>query len=142
MKGKCNCGEVSFELHDAVSAIYKCYCTLCQRQSGTASNAATIIKKYAFQWLSGVESISIWKKETGFNSHFCSTCGCPVPNPIGDGFIWVPMGLLEPTDIPTVVHLFSNTRPTWDISESCDELIEGVDSVEKLYKILETRRGT
>ena len=142
MLGKCNCGNVSFELTEPVAAMYKCYCILCQKQSGNASNAATIVKNEIFRWLSGVDSVTVWKKNTGFNAHFCSRCGCPVPNPLGDGFMWVPMGLLQNADIPTVVHLFLETRRLWDLPGNCDGLIEGGGNVERLYEALESHRST
>ncbi len=116
--------------------MYRCYCTLCQKQSGTASNAATLVRQEAFEWLHEAESITIWKMDSGFNSHFCSTCGCPTPNPIGDGLMWVPMGLLDSVDTPTAVHLFETYRPAWDCSSSQDCLSKGVENVEALYNAL------
>lgn len=81
MKGSCNCGKVSFEiLGDHVAGIYQCHCKLCQKQSGSTSNTATIVNGSDFIWSSGVDSITHWKKESGFTSHFCKYCGCPVPN--------------------------------------------------------------
>ena len=136
--GQCNCGNVSFRLEGPLPAMYKCYCTLCQKQSGTASNAATIVKSDAIEWLRGEAAITVWKKDSGFNSHFCTVCGSPVPNPIGDGYIWIPMGSLEPVNAPVVVHLFTESRPSWDADtvEQDNPLVHGVENVAELADVL------
>ena len=49
-----------------------------------------------FRWRTGEASISTWQRSTGFRSHFCSSCGAAVPNPLRDtGYIWVPSGSLD-----------------------------------------------
>ena len=87
MIGKCNCGSVSFEVTGNAPALYHCYCTLCQKQGGTAYNAATIVFSKIFTWLSGEPSVQKWKKDTGFSSHFCNACGSPVPNTFKDKYV-------------------------------------------------------
>jgi len=137
IKGKCNCGKVSFEVKSQLSSMYKCYCSLCQKQSGTASNAASIVAESDFKWLSGVESVTIWKKESGFNSHFCSTCGSPVPNPIGDRYVWIPLGLIEGLHSKIVVNLFEGDKPQWEtINCTSDRNIKGVRDVNELFERL------
>ena len=128
MKGSCNCGNVKFEISGEVTGLYQCHCKLCQKQSGSTSNTATIIQESDFNWLSGLESIGHWKKDSGFTSHFCKTCGCPVPNQLrGMPYYWIPMGLVEEVvdddddennnklKSPTVVaHLNCNSKASWD----------------------------
>jgi len=142
IQGKCNCGEVVFEVLGPLPDMYKCFCTLCQKQSGAASNAATIVKEDSLQWIHGVSSVTVWKKDSGFNSQFCSTCGCPVPNPIGCGYYWVPMGLLPAVDSTIVVNLFTDARPAWDLPKQTEHLIEGVDNVDELFEALASGGAT
>lgn len=59
VQGKCNCGTVAFEVLGPLPAMYKCFCTLCQKQSGTASNAATIVRENAFQWIRGAKTVTV-----------------------------------------------------------------------------------
>lgn len=87
MKGVCNCGAVSFTVTGTMPRMYQCHCSLCQKQSGSASNASTIVKLSNFKWTSGTDSIKQWKKESGFNSHFCHNCGSPTPNSFGSRFM-------------------------------------------------------
>ncbi|WP_394203685.1 GFA family protein [Shewanella waksmanii] len=116
MQGSCNCGKVSFAVSDGVSSLYQCHCKLCQKQSGSTSNTATIVNESDFKWIKGADSISQWKKDSGFTSHFCKHCGSPVPNKLGEyGFYWVPMGLVEGFEARISTHLFCNSKANWDV---------------------------
>ena len=115
MKGSCNCGNINFEISAAISGLYQCHCKLCQKQSGSTSNTATIIKESDFTWLSGADSITRWKKDTGFTSNFCKHCGCPVPNKLREtNFYWIPMGLVDSIDAKIIVHICCNSKACWD----------------------------
>jgi len=116
MIGQCLCGEVKFEISGNVPNFYHCHCLLCRKQSGTMSNAATFISENNFVWLGGEDKISKYKKETGFSSNFCSSCGSPVPNRLRDtDNIWVPAGLLEDVeDRSVVVELYTDSAVCWN----------------------------
>ena len=113
MFGKCNCSLVSFEIRNNLPGLYHCYCTLCQKQGGTASNAATIVYSENFQWLSGQAVIRKWQKKTGFSSHFCGECGSPVPNIFKDIYVWVPYGLLENINPELKANIWISSKPEW-----------------------------
>ena len=114
--GSCLCGRVRFEVARPVPNLYRCHCSLCRRQGGAAGNAATLAMAEHFAWRAGEEAITRWKRKTGFNSHFCSGCGCPVPNPVGDGeLMWVPAGLLDEDDgVRVTAELCFASRAAWD----------------------------
>ena len=118
MRGQCLCGQVTFEIEGDRVKLYQCHCSLCRKQSGTFSNAATVVPINNFRWLRGVELISMWQKDSGFRSHFCSNCGSPVPNPLRNtAYYWVPAGLLEDGDkLEVVAHLCVTSRASWDPS--------------------------
>ena len=114
--GKCLCGSISFEADVSNVDLYQCHCSLCRRQSGAASNAATSIPLSAFRWLSGTSLITSWVKDTGFRSDFCSKCGSPVPNPLrGTDLVWIPAGLLEGNvEMRVVAHIHVASSAAWD----------------------------
>lgn len=96
MKGRCLCGSVVFNISVEEVRVYQCFCSLCQKQSGTESNLATIVPDSTFSFASGLEHISTWVKESGFTSHFCKCCGSPVPNRLRNkAYYWIPVGLLD-----------------------------------------------
>jgi hypothetical protein len=116
MFGNCLCGKISFEIDRKNIKLYQCHCSLCRKQSGSYSNAATIIENEKFRFLTGNELINSWVKESGFRSDFCSVCGSPVPNPLRNtNFYWVPAGLLEDSNPANkvVFHLCLNSKASW-----------------------------
>lgn len=116
MHGHCLCGQVEFEIDGGRFKLYQCHCSLCRRQAGAMSNAATIVTSNGFRWLRGAELISSWKKETGFRSDFCSACGSPVPNPLRNmPYFWIPAGLLDNNgELEVVAHLCVASKAHWD----------------------------
>jgi len=116
MHGNCLCGKIQFEVLRDNLKLYQCHCSLCRKQSGTFSNAATIIPKEYLRFLSGQDKITSWIKDTGFQSDFCSCCGSPVPNILrGSDYYWVPAGLLEDGgDLEIVSHIFLESKTDWD----------------------------
>jgi len=114
MKGVCNCGAVSFTVTGNMPKMYQCHCSLCQKQSGSASNASTIVNLSSFKWTSGTDTIKQWKNESGFNSHFCKNCGSPTPNAFGSKYMWVPVGLMKNIDSTIEAHLCLASKSTWD----------------------------
>ncbi|MDB4224637.1 GFA family protein [Granulosicoccus sp.] len=110
---------------------------MCQKQSGTASNAATLVKAGDFRWIGGTEGIKVWKKDSGFNSHFCIRCGSPVPNVIGDKYMWIPVGLIGSVDAEVAVNIFEDTMPQWeDVCVNKSDSKGGVKNVDDLFECL------
>ncbi|MFV5466283.1 GFA family protein [Acinetobacter towneri] len=98
--GSCLCGQVKFLVNKDIKTIYHCHCSLCRKQSGTGANSATLVNETLFEWVSGIDSIGTLKKDSGFTSCFCTSCGSPVPNKVGNStFIWIPLGLLNETPV-------------------------------------------
>ncbi|WP_221797169.1 GFA family protein [Oceanobacter mangrovi] len=137
--GQCNCGAVRFEIRGRLPGMYQCHCSLCRRQSGAGSNAATIVRREDFDWLAGLDSISQWRKPSGFQSHFCNVCGCPVPNPfMAEKYLWIPVGLLDGAHSEIVAHVQLESRADWDVVTDAPTMLphmpENIDDfIEYLY---------
>lgn len=136
MKGYCNCNAVSFEILSGILGLYQCHCKLCQKQSGSTSNTATIVKSSDFAWLSGKDSISRWVKDSGFTSDFCKHCGCPVPNQLrSTDFYWIPMGLVDDFDMKVTTHLCCSSKASWDsINDAAIKFDELPTDIETFFK--------
>jgi hypothetical protein len=146
MKGSCNCTKISFEISNEITGVYQCHCKLCQKQSGSTSNTASIINESDFTWLSGESFISHWKKESGFTSHFCNQCGCPVPNRLRDShFYWIPMGLVDDNaivDIKIVAHLCCSSKASFDlIQDDADNYDDMPNDLEHFIKTLKNAQN-
>ncbi len=141
MIGKCLCGGVQFELRGEIPNLYQCHCTLCRKQGGTFSNAATIIHEDQFSWTLGNDLISYFKKDTGFSSNFCSNCGSPVPNRLRDtNLFWIPAGLLEDDiGLEIVAHIYTKSKACWDMIPTTGIQFDEMPSVEKFHDVLKRK---
>ena len=140
--GNCNCGSVSFEIKGDLPGLYHCYCTLCQKQGGAASNAATIVYLEKFRWLAGENKIKKWQKETGFSSHFCSDCGSPVPNVFKDAYVWIPFGLMERLSPVVKANLWLGSKPDWATPSELEKNYESApEDIEKFVQYLNSGEG-
>lgn len=116
MRGHCLCATVQFEVDATSLKLYRCHCSLCRRQSGTASNLATIVPNSQFRWLAGKDKISSWQKPSGSRSDFCSVCGSTVPNQLrASDMTWVPAGLLDQDEnLSVVADIYLGSSASWD----------------------------
>lgn len=143
MRGRCLCDSVEFEVHEPPSKLYQCHCSLCRRQSGTASNAAWIVRAAQLQWLSGEGLIRSYVRPTGFRSDFCGRCGSPLPNPLRDtSWVWVPVGLMEVSGpLEVALHLFVGSRALWEPAPQTGNSCEAMPDFAQLLKGLRSPAG-
>ena len=116
MKGSCLCGACVFELKGRISAVGKCYCSKCQKVSGTGSNAVHWAKPENLEWISGEKNSNSYTTESGWGSTFCRDCGSPLPMMPKDKSMWfVPAGLMDgQTDVNVRGHIWVSNKPSWD----------------------------
>ena len=139
MRGDCLCGTIAFEIAGTLPDLYQCHCSLCRRQSGGMSNAATIVKMSQLTWLKGQDRIKTWIKDTGYRSDFCCECGSPVPNLLRDKpYYWVPAGLMGvATDSEVRLHLHLGSKADWDKGSMTGIQFEEAPSLEQIINLLE-----
>ena len=68
--GRCLCGQVNFSIQQKIHTIYHCHCSLCRKQSGTGTNAATLVLQQNFNWESAKNTLHTYKMDSGFTSSF------------------------------------------------------------------------
>ena len=105
----------------------------------SSANAAFRIAADQLRWLRGQDSIREYVNATGYKSHFCGSCGSPVPNLTReDRAYWVPVGLLEDDDdISLVAHLFVGSRARWDVIAEVGEKFDEMPAAEELDRLLD-----
>ena len=137
MIGNCLCGEVEFNMTGAIP--YQCHCSQCRKQGGVSSNTAMIVNENQFFWRSGQHVVVKFKHKTGFNSHFCSVCGSPVPNKLGaKDLIWIPVGLLEDNEsLEIVAHLHVGSKASWETISNSGTHYEEMPSIEALIQAMQ-----
>lgn len=140
MKGNCLCGAVEYEIQNFSGKIYQCHCTLCRKQSGSASNSGAVVSLDDFKWLKGHENTVTWVKESGFTSSFCKSCGSPVPNQLRTyDFYWLPVGCLEGDDFKVVSNICLDSKAPWATVSPDGERITAMPDIDSFLLNLSTR---
>ena len=118
--------------------LYRCHCSLCRRQSGTASNCAAIVDADHFKWLGGRERITSWVKPSGYRNDFCAACGSPVPRALAyRRAFWVPAGSLVGSISGTlIVDFFLASRAAWDTLPTSAAQYAEFPSVAEFFQLM------
>ena len=141
MKGNCLCGQVEFEITGALSHVYQCHCSLCQKASGTSACSGIITGIDGIEWLNGQDKISSYTAKNGYRTDFCCVCGSPVPNKMNLGeYVWIPAGSLS-GDIGRRIaaHIHTDSKASWETNvEKCATLNEGPENIAEFFRLLNT----
>lgn len=115
--GQCNCGAISFEISAGISEVVVCHCSICRRSTGSNGIAVVVVDNSGFQWKSGEELITSWKKpNTDWQTWFCRICGSPVPGINDESRMFVPAGLITHGGNSLTVkhHIWVDSKAVWD----------------------------
>lgn len=115
--GACNCGAVSFRIKTELPGIIVCHCSICRRATGANGIAVLVVDNDEFEWTSGEDSITSWKKpDADWAISFCRHCGSPVPDANNANTMFVPAGLITEggEQLQVTDHIFVNSRAGWD----------------------------
>ena len=110
--GGCQCGQIRYEISGEPIVLYRCHCTECQRQSGSAFGMSMWIKTKEFKITSGSPEKTIRTADSGgrIESYFCDTCGVRIYGK-SMGFNDVEHSVLKPGTLDSTDDL----RPSADI---------------------------
>lgn len=75
LTGHCSCGRVGFEITEPLVAAAACYCTRCQRRTGTGFAVNGLTRPGSFRITSGEDLVRSFTPEGGWTKAFCSNCG-------------------------------------------------------------------
>ena len=129
IKGKCQCGNVEYEISEPFITQIVCHCTECQKLSATSFSISALTKRCNFKLLKGELKVYSRIAESGCKNscYFCPTCGNRIyhENPDKPEIIRLKPGTLEDTSViqPTI-HVWLKHKQSWV------EIPEGVDKYE------------
>jgi hypothetical protein len=119
MTGRCLCGSVSYKLEAEPFAQALCFCTNCQRQTGTAFSVVIGVARDAFK----VEGDTLASIDTDgeihgttTHRHFCSACGSPIYSAIDaqPELVYVKAGTLDdPSWLEPNIEVFTRSALPW-----------------------------
>lgn len=132
IEGQCICGAVRYRVQDNMAAFKLCYCTFCQKASGSAHVTNAFTTPEQIEWLNGQGKLATFDVPNSQERRvFCRVCGTILPFETQNGkFLVVPVrSLSRPPSIPTNAIVSLASRPAW-YDEALD-LIEETRNAER-----------
>jgi len=114
VRGRCLCGDVTFEVSGDIGMVTHCHCSMCRKFHGAAFATHGAVPSDGFRWLAGQELVRRFASSPGGARPFCRRCGSNVPSDHMPGFVFVPLGNLD--DDPGVrplAHIFVGSKAPW-----------------------------
>ena len=125
IKGRCECGEVQYEVNAEISDLSYCHCTQCRRLHGAAFAAYGGIPRDRFRYLSGEGDLKRYASSPEIDRVFCGICGSNIladfkPEP---EVMFVSMGTMNGNPkCPPAYHQFVASKAPW--YEICGDLAQ------------------
>ncbi len=115
--GRCQCGAVSFSVQSPPLFTYACFCTSCQKRTGSAFSMGLILPADA---LTVEGQLTSWSRQSdkGFTNtrYSCADCGNIIYGIDNSGMNLAKLqaGLLDDTSaLEPEVYLFGRSKPHW-----------------------------
>lgn len=116
MKGSCLCGKIRYRVSTFEPVYANCFCTMCQKSSGSAFATYAPVRAENLQWLEGQGDIKIYRSSGKAERGFCPHCGSNLYyRELGDDTdIEIALGTLdEEPDYPPTSNIHTATKPGW-----------------------------
>lgn len=113
IRGKCLCGEVSYEVSGPYPTAWHCHCSQCRRAHGACCGSYLGVEPENFKWLTGENLVRTYAPEDG-GFLFCSRCGSNVAGSWKGEICQVTYGTMEgdPEAHPRE-HIFVGSKASW-----------------------------
>ena len=117
IKGSCQCGKVTYEVHPPFSTFRYCFCPRCRKATGSSHASNLVADPTQFSWLTGEKHVKRYDlpEARSFSVCFCLECGSPLPHATRSGReIIIPAGSVDVEfgQVP-VERLHFDSRANW-----------------------------
>ena len=116
-KGRCLCGEITYQINDKPLFTHACHCTTCQKITGTSYWLSMFVLEKDFEILSGKPDVVYPPQKYGVaKKHFCAKCGCNIygTHTYLKNLILPATGTFESTDwFEPQAHIFVRSKQPW-----------------------------
>lgn len=109
--GRCQCGEIRYQINGKPLGLYICHCRECQKQSASAFGITLEVLRANFNLTEGIPKY--WSRATDsgrkLNCAFCPTCGSRLWHELDPASETVSIkggSLDEPLDVSNATHVW------------------------------------
>ena len=116
INGRCECGEVRFEVRGEILDFSHCHCSICRRLHGAAFASFAGVERSAFRFIAGETSITTYPSSARNDRVFCSKCGSAVlcDPKTEPGRLYLSMSAIEGNPpLPEAYHQYAASRAPW-----------------------------
>ena len=126
LTGSCRCGAVRFRVDDVFAYAGYCHCGQCRVTSGSAFAAFAGIERDKLVIVSGRDGVATSPKGAAQTVHFCRACGAVVYVALQEGFLRVPLGVLDaaPAVAPSFHAFVGSKAPWYEIADGLPQFAE------------------
>lgn len=123
--GRCECGNVKYEVDGDIADFSHCHCSQCRRLHGAAFATFGGVSRDKFRYLSGESALRIYASSDTSDRVSCSQCGSQIlvdykPEP---DLLYITMGTVNGSpNCPLGYHQFVGSKAPWH--EITDDLIQ------------------
>jgi hypothetical protein len=114
LRGRCECGAVTYAVDDAFRYAANCHCSRCRAATGSAFKPFAGIERDRLQVTAGADRLLVVGDEAA-NHTRCGVCGGLLFSVVREGG-WVHVALGSLVDAPTVrptEHIFVGSKAPW-----------------------------
>jgi hypothetical protein len=128
--GRCECGQVEYEVDGAVEDFSHCHCAQCRRLHGAAFATFAGISRTGFRYVSGEGSLRSYSSSPRNDRVFCATCGSNILVQTRDepDVLYLCMGTVDGhPPLPAGYHAYVASKAPWhEITDTLTQFDEGV----------------
>ena len=130
IKGRCECGEIRFEVDGGIKDFSHCHCSQCRRLHGAAYATFAGVLRDQFRFVTGKSRVTRYVSSEKNTRWFCANCGSTIgvdskPYP---EFLYLSMSAVEGNpDRPAGYHAYVGSKAPWH--EITDDLEQYVGDV-------------
>lgn len=119
IEGSCQCGQVTYKLHEAPAMVFACHCNECQKMSTSPFSVTAVVPAHAIEFAG---ELSEWGRvaDSGNKNYakFCPQCGNRIYhyNPDDPSTVKLklkPVDLSDDTIFEPKVHVWVSKKQSW-----------------------------
>lgn len=115
-KGRCECGNVTFEVDGDITDFSHCHCSQCRRLHGAAYATFAGVKNEDFRYTRSGDSLGSYASSASHKRLFCSNCGSNIGVQLTDepDMLYLSMGAVDgDPPRPDAYHIFVGSKAPW-----------------------------